>query len=61
MKQKYGFRTMLSIGGWSSSQNFSAVAANPAARKAFAQECLNACQDYGFVGVDLDLSGMRSA
>ncbi|KXS16930.1 glycoside hydrolase family 18 protein [Gonapodya prolifera JEL478] len=53
-KKKYGFRTMLSIGGWSSSANFSAVAVNPAARKTFTQACLKACQDYGFDGVDLD-------
>ncbi|KXS10825.1 glycoside hydrolase family 18 protein [Gonapodya prolifera JEL478] len=53
-KQKYGFKTMLSIGGWSASVNFSAVAVNPVARKTLAEQCVKACQDYGFDGVDLD-------
>ncbi|KAJ3332126.1 hypothetical protein HDU93_009335 [Gonapodya sp. JEL0774] len=55
VKPRYaGLKTMLAIGGWTLSTNFTTVAADSQARARFAQSCFNAVQQYGFDGVDID-------
>ncbi|KXS09716.1 glycoside hydrolase family 18 protein [Gonapodya prolifera JEL478] len=57
VKPKYpGLKTMLTIGGWTLSSNFSAVAASEQARATFAQSCLDAVGKYGFDGIEIDVS-----
>lgn len=43
-----------SIGGWTLSQNFPTIAADPAKRQVFAQSCVSLIQAFGFDGIDLD-------
>lgn len=43
-----------SIGGWTLSDNFPAIAADPTKRATFAQACVNLIQTYNFDGIDLD-------
>lgn len=43
-----------SIGGWTLSNNFSSIAADPVKRQAFAQACVQLIQTYNFDGVDID-------
>lgn len=43
-----------SIGGWTLSDNFPAIAASPTLRANFAQACVNLIQQYNFDGIDLD-------
>jgi len=47
-------KTMISIGGWTWSQNFSAAAASDQSRKQFASSCIAFMKQYGFDGVDID-------
>lgn len=47
-------KTLISVGGWTWSKNFSGVAANEALRKACAQSAVDFVVKYGFDGVDLD-------
>jgi chitinase len=47
-------KTLISVGGWTWSGNFSTMAATAAARQAFAQSCVQFVVQYGFDGVDLD-------
>lgn len=55
MKQKYPhIKTLISVGGWTWSSNFSKVAANEASRQKFAETALTFCTKYGFDGVDID-------
>jgi len=49
-----GVKLLPSIGGWSDSNNFPGIAANPAKRQAFVQSCINLIQTYNFDGIDLD-------
>lgn len=43
-----------SIGGWTLSNNFPAIAADPLKRANFAQSCVNLISTYQFDGIDLD-------
>lgn len=43
-----------SIGGWTMSDNFPAIAADPAKRQLFAQQCVALIQAFNFDGIDLD-------
>eukprot|EP00804_Cyclotella_cryptica_P024464 CCRYP_017568-RB/>CCRYP_017568-RB protein AED:0.03 eAED:0.03 QI:1933/1/1/1/1/0.81/11/100/1752 len=43
-----------SIGGWTLSSSFPAVAADPQKRNRFARECVGLIADYGFDGIDID-------
>lgn len=43
-----------SIGGWTLSENFPGLAANPNARKNFADNCVKLIEDYDFDGIDID-------
>jgi len=47
-------KTMISIGGWTWSQNFSAAAASDQSRKQFASSCIAFMKQYEFDGVDID-------
>ena len=55
LKQKHShLRTLISIGGWTWSGNFSDAVLTPASRQAFARSCVDFIVQYGFDGVDLD-------
>ena len=47
-------KTLISVGGWSWSGNFSAVAASISSRKAFAASCVKFMKQYKFDGIDID-------
>ena len=47
-------KTMISIGGWTWSQNFPAAAATDQSRKQFASSCIDFMKQYGFDGIDID-------
>lgn len=55
LKAKYPhLKTLISVGGWTWSNRFSDVAADPATRKVFAESTVAFLREYGFDGVDLD-------
>lgn len=55
MKQKYPhIRTLISVGGWTWSKNFSDVAATPEGRDKFAKSAAAFVSKYGFDGLDVD-------
>ncbi len=47
-------KTIISVGGWTWSNRFSDVAADPATRQVFADSAVTFLRTYGFDGVDLD-------
>lgn len=47
-------KVFVSIGGWTLSGNFPAIAADPAKRQYFASECARVILTYGFDGIDID-------
>ncbi|MFM2438233.1 MAG: hypothetical protein RLZ55_1052, partial [Actinomycetota bacterium] len=47
-------KTLISVGGWTWSANFSAAAASDASRAAFADSCVKFMKSYGFDGIDID-------
>ena len=47
-------KTLISIGGWTWSGNFSDAALTPASRAAFATSCADFMENYGFDGIDID-------
>ena len=49
-----GLRTMISIGGWTWSQNFSAAASSDQSRKDFVSSCVSFMKQYKFDGIDID-------
>ncbi len=49
-----GVKVLPSIGGWSLSGNFPAIAANPVKRQTFANACVELIETYHFDGIDLD-------
>ncbi len=56
LKEKYpNLKVLISIGGWSLSNNFSAMAADADARANFVRNCIKFCETYDcFDGIDLD-------
>lgn len=49
-----GVKLLPSIGGWTLSNNFSDIAANPTKRQTFALNCVELIDAFGFDGIDLD-------
>lgn len=47
-------KTMISIGGWTWSQNFTTAAATDQSRKAFVSSCVSFMKQYKFDGIDID-------
>ncbi|MCK4798591.1 MAG: glycoside hydrolase [Spirochaetes bacterium] len=54
MKNHYGVKTLISIGGWTRSGKFSALSKTDASRTAFATDCVRFIRQYKFDGVDID-------
>ncbi|MBS4196506.1 glycoside hydrolase family 18 protein [Lederbergia citri] len=55
LKEKYPhLQTLISVGGWEGSANFSEAAANEESRTIFAESAVDFILKYGFDGVDLD-------
>lgn len=50
----HGVKILPSIGGWTLSDNFPSIAADPLKRATFASACVNLIDTYGFDGIDLD-------
>lgn len=50
----WGVKVMVSIGGWTLSDNFPQVAKHPERRAHFAQECVRLLREYQFDGIDID-------
>lgn len=53
-KKNPGLKTLISVGGWTWSRDFSDVALTDASRKKFARSCNDFITKYGFDGVDID-------
>jgi chitinase len=49
-----GLQTLISVGGWTWSGNFSDAALTPASRALFATSCADFMETYGFDGIDID-------
>ena len=49
-----GTKVMVSIGGWTLSDNFPTIAASPSKRALFASECNRLIKKYNFDGIDID-------
>ena len=54
LAQSKGVEVMPSIGGWTLSDNFPGIAADPDRRERFAQQCVDLIVAYGFDGIDID-------
>ncbi|NDI35828.1 fibronectin type III domain-containing protein [Chengkuizengella sediminis] len=55
LKDKYPHvKTLISVGGWTWSNRFSDMAADPVTRQRFAESSVDFIREYGFDGVDLD-------
>ncbi|MEG2813568.1 MAG: glycoside hydrolase family 18 protein, partial [Oscillospiraceae bacterium] len=55
LKKKYPhLKTLISVGGWTWSNNFSDVAADASKRKKFATSAVEFCTKFGFDGIDID-------
>lgn len=50
----WGVKLMISIGGWTLSDNFPEVANDPVKRARFASECNRLIKEYQFDGIDID-------
>ncbi|CAG5077339.1 glycosyl hydrolase family 18 protein [Parvicella tangerina] len=49
-----GVKIIPAIGGWTLSDNFPIIAADPQKRATFAQSCVDLIQTYNFDGIDID-------
>ncbi len=50
----WGVKVMVSIGGWTLSDNFPKIAADTVKRARFASECVRILKEYRFDGIDID-------
>lgn len=53
-KQHRHLKTLMSVGGWTLSKNFSTIARTAESRRKFVASAIKLMLDYGFDGVDLD-------
>lgn len=51
---QHGVKFLPSIGGWTLSQNFPSIAADPTKRQTFAESCVDLIEAFNFDGIDLD-------
>ncbi|MEY3051072.1 MAG: hypothetical protein RLY31_857 [Bacteroidota bacterium] len=51
---RHGVRILVSIGGWTLSSHFSAIAAHPVKRRRFASDCRKIVEFYQLDGIDID-------
>jgi chitinase len=49
-----GVKVLISVGGWTLSTNFSAIAADPVKRQQFAEDCAELVSYYNLDGIDID-------
>ncbi len=49
-----GVKVMVSIGGWTLSNNFPGISASASKRTVFASSCVSLLSTYGFDGIDID-------
>lgn len=54
LAKEHGTKVILSIGGWTTSDNFPQVSADAQKRAYFAHWCIKHIQRYGFDGIDID-------
>jgi chitinase len=55
LKAKYPhLKTLISVGGWTWSGQFSGIASDPAKRATFVKSCADFMEKYGFDGIDID-------
>ena len=55
LKVQYpNLKTLISVGGWTWSANFSAAAATATSRSTFVKSCADFMETYGFDGIDID-------
>lgn len=55
LKKRYPhLKTLFSVGGWTFSDSFSEMAANPQARANFIRQTIDFCEKYEFDGIDID-------
>jgi chitinase len=54
LAHNYGVKVLASIGGWTLSDQFSGIAADPALTARFSGECIRYIEEYGFDGIDID-------
>lgn len=50
----WGTKVMVSIGGWTLSDNFPEIASKPEKTQTFVDECVRIIKDYQFDGIDID-------
>lgn len=53
-QQNRGMKVLLSIGGWTYSNNFAAAASTPENRALFTSSSLQLMKDWGMDGIDVD-------
>jgi len=50
----WGVKVMISIGGWTLSDNFPGIADDPEKTKTFVKECVRVIKEFQFDGIDID-------